>query len=103
MQPLYLLLTFLVELPFHMGFLRTRPWWQIALVCLLLNGLTHPIANFLILQQGWHYWLVEALVVLVEAAILLAGWRIGWKALWLSLLANAASVGAGWLLVWLDV
>lgn len=103
MQPLYLLLTILVELPFHVGLLRPRAWWQIALVCLLLNGLTHPIANFLILQGGWGYWLVEALVVLAEAGILLAGWRIGWRALWLSLLANAASVGAGWLLVWLDV
>lgn len=103
MQPFYLLITILVELPFHLVWLRPRPWWQIALVCILVNGLTHPLANAAILSLGWPYWLVEALVVLAEAAILHAGWRLGWRALLLAFLANLASVGAGWLLVWLDV
>jgi hypothetical protein len=99
LQPIYLLITFFVELPIHGAFLRPRPWWQLALVCLLLNGFTHPLANFAILSLGWNYWLVEGLVVVVEAALLAWGWQIGRKALLLALIANASSVAVGWLLV----
>jgi hypothetical protein len=99
LQPLYLLLTVLVELPIHLLWLRPRPWLHITLVCLLLNGLTHPLANAAILSLGWNYWLVEALVVLVEGAVLHAGWQLGWKAWVLALLANAASVAVGWWVV----
>lgn len=103
-QIIYLILTIAVEYPVHRVWLRQHRWWTVLIACVLLNGFTHPLANYAILELRWNYFLVEALVTLSEALILALGWRIPLgSALLLSLLANALSVGVGWLFALLTV
>lgn len=99
-----LLLTILVELPVHLILLRRTPFAQVTLVCIFLNGFSLPLATYAFHEFGWNFYLVEALVILLEAAILVFVWkkRIPGMLL-LSFIANVASAGTGLILAELDL
>ena len=98
---LNLLLTILAELPVHWIGLRKHPPLQVALVCLLLNGLTQPLATWFYFAFDLNYWAMEGGVILFEGLVLAFVWdektmlrRLA-VALLVSVIANAASIGLG--------
>lgn len=97
----YLGLTILFELPIFLLFWRRQGWWQAILFCLLINGFTNPLINLAIMNLGWNVYVLEIVVLLVEAAAAVAIWRAQWtKALLFSFCANGFSYGLGVLLHW---
>ncbi|MCK5945372.1 MAG: hypothetical protein KAI24_25505 [Planctomycetes bacterium] len=66
---------------------------------LAANLLTHPAAWWAVLSAGASWWLVEALVAIVEAAVYGAVTRMGWvRAMVASLVANGVTATIGALL-----
>lgn len=99
MTALYFLFTLLLETPVHLALLRGRPLAQVLLACLLVNGITHPLASYLSLEWNWNFWLLEGLVQ-VEGVLIFLTWRLSvLKSALLSFAANGVSAGAG--LLWM--
>jgi hypothetical protein len=95
MTALYFLFTLLLETPVHLALLRGRPLAHVMLACLLVNGITHPLASYLSLEWDWNFWLLEALVFAVEGVLIFITWRISaLKSALLSFAANGVSAGA---------
>lgn len=85
----------------HLLGFRQRPPLQVGLVCILLNGLTLPLATWFYFSLNLNYWAMEGGVVVLEALVLALVWenktlrgRLA-KAFWVSLAANAASIALG--------
>jgi hypothetical protein len=97
-QPIATLaLTIAVEWPVYWALLRRRPA-QVLLYAAVLNALTQPPAN-LLYQLFGHFWVIEAGVWLVEAALLgvLVPLRPA-RALLVAGVANVASAAVGLLI-----
>jgi hypothetical protein len=95
----YLGLTILFELPIFLLFWRKEGWLHAILFCILVNGLTNPTLNLIILNTDVNVLVLEACVVVVEMLAAMAVFRSGaGKAFLFSLLANGFSYGVGVLL-----
>ena len=102
-QVLTLVITVLIEWLVLAATLRHRLAWLL-IVCILINGLTQPIASWIIQQRSeWATLaLVEAGVVAVEAPLLAVLLEINPKrAAGLSMIANSASAFIGVAIFWL--
>lgn len=99
MTAIWLLLTIVLELPFHLYFLRRHTWYLVALACVFVNGFTHPIASAAVLQWDFPWVWVELTVTLVETVLIALTWRTNWlNAFAMSLVANGVTAGTGWLI-----
>ena len=90
-----LLLTLLIEVPLALFLVRPKPWPGIPLL-ILFNGLTHPLANLLMLHGPLDFQIqvgiAELLVVLVEALLFVLFFRLNARrAIAISVACNAAS------------
>lgn len=99
-----LALTLVFEVPVMLWLARAQAVWRVLLVAVAASCLTHPLAWRIAsvlspVEYPVGIWLIELGVVLVEGLWYQFWLRAGWaKSLGWSLLANAASFGAGWLL-----
>jgi hypothetical protein len=95
----YLGLTILFELPIFLLFWRKEGWLQAVLFCILVNGLTNPLLNLILLNSNVHVLVLEGCVVVVEMLIAMAVYKARLpKAFLFSLSANGFSYGLGVLL-----
>ena len=73
-----------------------QPVFRTLLYCLLINGITHPLAWWVVRSGSLTLLPTELLVAAVETALIALSFRIRLpKALGWSCAANAASAGAG--------
>lgn len=90
-----LVLTVLAEWASYALVARRGPA-DLLLYSLLINSLTNPLLNYLYNYQVHQLWALEASVVMAESLPICLLMETGYKrALMLSLVANAASLGAG--------
>lgn len=79
---------------------RHGQWMFMVPVILGIHLMSHPAGGWLILNQGWNFWLVEGLIVVFEAILYWLLLRPGpRKALLYSCVANVTSIGVGYLVV----
>jgi len=100
---LYLCLTILLEWPVYGIVLRKKPWWQVLLFVVLINGFTHPILTWLYMEAGWNLWVLEGSVAILEGLLVFAIWRMKLvPALATGIFANGFSLWMGWVLMYLE-
>lgn len=87
--------TILAEYGVLLAFVRRSPG-RLLLYAALVNALSLPLATYLYWHILGRYWAVEALVALVEAALLAGLLRVGYRrALLLSVSANLVTALLG--------
>ena len=92
-------LTILLELPFYVLARVETPFWRLGLACLIINGLTHPLATWAFLDCGFNWYWVEFAVVTTEMFLLRATISPRWvQSFKISLLANGFTAGLAWVI-----
>jgi hypothetical protein len=92
----FLLLTLACELPLLAWHFRGRNLGLALLIGTLMNLLTNPLLNFLLVNHGHNLWLLEFGAFLVEAACLRAFLCGNWReSLGISLVLNGFSLCIG--------
>lgn len=91
--------TLLVEVPVYVLAVTVASRWRVAAVAVGINLLTHPLLWWVLSGSGpapLTFAVAEAMVCLVEAALLVAGLRVRWPVAGAAAVAaNAASVLVG--------
>ena len=98
---LYLLLTLLFEAPLYGVALRKKPWWQVLIFVVLINGFTHPLLTWAHHEWMWNLWVLEISVGLLEGLAVYFIFRTSFlKGIATGIFANAFSLFMGFLLMY---
>lgn len=99
----YLLLTLAFELPLMAWIFRKDGIGKAVLVGALMNTLTNPLLNYLLINYGFNLWLLELGALVLEAICIRLLLRQSWPmALGISLVLNGFSLTMGFALHALD-